>query len=112
MKRKVLNLMKVTIFVLAWLVCLYGSAQEITVRGNVSDANGDPLIGATIQIKGSTIGTITDMDGRFVLQNVPSNSALEVSYLGMLTQTVALEGRSTINIVLQEDLELLDEIIV
>ena len=112
MKRKVLNLMKVTIFVLAWLVCLYGSAQEITVRGNVSDANGDPLIGATIQIKGRTIGTITDMDGRFVLQNVPSNSALEVSYLGMLTQTVALEGRSTINIVLQEDLELLDEIIV
>ncbi|WP_298650985.1 TonB-dependent receptor [uncultured Proteiniphilum sp.] len=112
MKRKVLNLMKVTLFVLMWMGYLCVSAQDIAVKGTVTDTNGESLIGVTIQVQGTTIGTITDIDGRFVLQNIPSNSILEVSYVGMLSRTIALEGKTTIDIVLQEDTEILDEIIV
>lgn len=65
-----------------------------------------------MQVQGTTIGTITDIDGEFVLQNIQSNSILEVSYVGMLPQTVALNGNTTVKIILQEDTEILDEIIV
>jgi TonB-linked outer membrane protein, SusC/RagA family/TonB-dependent outer membrane receptor, SusC/RagA subfamily, signature region len=112
MKRKILNLMKGILFALLWSfsVCMF--AQSITVRGTVTDESGEALVGVTIQIPGTAIGTITDADGRFVLPNVPSDGTLEISYVGMLSQTVALNGRTTINVVLQEDAEILDELIV
>ena len=112
MKRKVLNPMRVILSVLMWAVYLCVSAQNVTVKGSVTDTNGESLIGVTIQVQGTTIGTVTDIDGRFVLQNIPSGSILEVSYVGMLSRTIALEGKTTIDIVLQEDTEILDEIIV
>ncbi len=104
--------MKGILFALLWSfsVCMF--AQSITVRGTVTDESGEALVGVTIQIPGTAIGTITDADGRFVLPNVPSDGTLEISYVGMLSQTVALNGRTTINVVLQEDAEILDELIV
>ncbi|HBX19047.1 MAG TPA: TonB-dependent receptor, partial [Porphyromonadaceae bacterium] len=107
MKEVILNLVKGMMLLLLWAfsVCLY--AQAVTVKGTVTDAKGEPLIGVSVQIQGTTAGTVTDAKGKFILPNVPSDAVLEVSYVGMLSQTVALNGKTTVNIVLQEDTEAL-----
>lgn len=74
--------------------------------------HGDPLIGVTVHVQGTTTGTVTDIDGQFSLPNVPPDAILEVSYVGMTTQTIALNGRTSIDVVLQEDTELLEELVV
>lgn len=87
-------------------------AQNITVKGTVDDELGEPLIGVTVQIQGTGIGTTTGADGDYSLANVPRNGKLEISYVGMKTQIIDVNGRTTINITLQEDSEILDEVVV
>lgn len=87
-------------------------AQSITVRGNITDTEGEPLIGVAVQVSGTTTGVVTDIDGNYVLSNVPSNAMLQITYVGMATQTIAVNGRATINVVMQEDSELLEEFVV
>lgn len=87
-------------------------AQNITVRGTVTDATDIPLIGVTVQVQGTMAGTVTDIDGNYVLSDVPSDAVLEVSYVGMKSQTINVNGQSVINVVLGEDTELLDELVV
>jgi TonB-linked SusC/RagA family outer membrane protein len=112
MNKTNLNLWKGTLFMLAWIssVCLF--AQSITIQGTVTDTKGEALIGVSIQVSGKTTGTVTDTNGRFTLTNIPSNSILEVSYLGMISQTIALNGETVLNIILQEDIETLEEVVV
>lgn len=87
--------------------------QGKTVTGVVVDNLGDPVIGATIVVRGDAgKGTVTDIDGRFTLSNVPENAVLEISYVGMKTQTVNTAGKTSLNIALLEDLEMLDELVV
>lgn len=83
-----------------------------TITGRVVDVNNAPIIGATIQIRGTGQGTITDVDGNYTLTNVPENATLDVSYVGMKSQTIPLNGRTSINITMTEDMELLDEVVV
>ncbi|WP_436416769.1 SusC/RagA family TonB-linked outer membrane protein [Petrimonas sp.] len=106
------KLMKGTIFTLVWVFSLSIFAQNITVRGIVKDTKGEPLIGVTALVQGTSVGTITDVDGNFVLQNIPSNSRIEISYVGMTTQVIDVNGRTNIEVILSEDTELLDEVIV
>ena len=80
------------------------------VQGKVVDATGEPVIGASVVVKGSSTGTVTDLDGNFTLNNVPGDSKLEVSYIGFRTQTLA--PGSNLNITLEEDKQLLDEVVV
>ncbi|MCM1519452.1 MAG: TonB-dependent receptor [Lachnoclostridium sp.] len=87
-------------------------AQNITVSGNVVDQTGEPVIGASVLLEGTSIGMATDFDGNFTLSNVPSNGKLQVSYIGYKTQTVAINGRTNIDVTLQEDSEVLDEVVV
>ena len=87
-------------------------AQNRTVTGRVIDTQNEPLIGVTIQVQGTTHGTITDFDGRYSLTNVPANGKLVVSYVGMTTQTIDVNGRTTINVTLAEDSELLEDVVV
>lgn len=112
MKKQISNLAKGILSMLLWIISLCAFAQPIAVRGVVTDESGEALIGVTVQVQGTTIGTITDADGLFVLSNVPPDGTLEVSYVGMLSQTIALNGRITLNIILREDTELLEEIVV
>ncbi|WP_321332564.1 TonB-dependent receptor [uncultured Bacteroides sp.] len=85
--------------------------QKIRVIGKVSDASGESIIGASVVQKGSTIGTITDMNGNFVL-SVASESTLQISYIGYITQDIkAISGRP-LSIVLKEDTKTLDEVVV
>ena len=84
--------------------------QNIT--GIVKDKSGVPIIGANILVKGTTNGTITDMDGRFMFSDIPTTSVLQVSYIGYKTQEINISGQSTLDIILREDLEALDEVVI
>jgi TonB-linked SusC/RagA family outer membrane protein len=85
--------------------------QTKLVRGTVVDKQGEPIIGANISAKGTTNGTITDINGEFSL-NVSSNSTLVISYLGYLTQEILVGNNTTFNIALVEDTKTLDEVVV
>jgi Secretin and TonB N terminus short domain. len=82
------------------------------ITGVVTDASGEPIIGANVFEKGSTTnGTITDIDGRFTLE-ISSNGSLVVSYIGYQTQTVSVANRKDIKIQMKEDSELIEEVVV
>lgn len=90
-------------------------AQQATnfIKGTVYDSNNEPLIGATVSLKQNpSTGTITDIDGHFTLSVPNSNSILVISYVGYLSQEIALQGRSEITVKLKEDSKTLDEVIV
>lgn len=87
------------------------SSNEINVSGTVMDATGEPLIGASVVVKGTAQGAATDIDGNFTLK-APSNGELMVNYVGYRPEIIKIEGRTKIVIVLEEDSELLDEVVV
>lgn len=91
---------------------LQTTMQVSTLKGSVVDASGEPVIGASILVKGTTNGVITDINGNFVLSNVASNATLIVSYVGYKTQNISVAGKSSLKIVLVEDAEVLDEVVV
>ena len=85
--------------------------QLRTITGSVVDVNGEAIIGANIQVKGTTNGTITDIEGNFSIQAGPK-SVLEVSYIGYLKQEVVLSNQKSLRIILKEDTKTLDEVVV
>ena len=89
-----------------------GVQQTITVTGNIVDSNGEPIIGASILEDGTTNGIVTDLDGNFTLTGVNANATLVISYVGYKTQNVQVNGRTQLNIVLEEDNEMLEEVVV
>jgi TonB-linked SusC/RagA family outer membrane protein len=91
---------------------VHQAQQTITVSGNVTDQEGQPLPGASIVVEGTTTGTQTDFDGNFSLENVASNATLIISYLGYTAKEVAVNGQSSIAVSLQEDAQALDEVVV
>lgn len=112
MKRKITNLLKGLCLTLMCIIPLSINAQNITVTGTVKDAAGNPLIGVAIQVEGETIGTVTDLDGRFTLLNIPPNSTILVTYVGMQSQRIDLNGRTSLSIILMEDTVLLEEVVI
>jgi TonB-linked SusC/RagA family outer membrane protein len=112
MKRKKPNSFKGILFIILWTFSLSIFAQNIAVKGIVTNAEGEPLIGVTVRIEGTSTGTITDIDGNYTFSSIPSNAVLEISYVGMISQTIPVNGRTTINIVLEEDSEMLEEVVV
>lgn len=82
------------------------------VTGHVADATGEPIIGANVTVKGTTVGTITDIDGNFTLEVGSTDSTLVVSFIGYKSAEAAIKGKSPINVILQEDTETLDEVVV
>lgn len=86
-------------------------AQQINVSGTVTDAEGEPVIGASVIVKGSGAGTATDIDGKYSITS-DSKGSFTVSYIGYETQTISVKGRTTIDVVLQQNPALLDEVVV
>ena len=115
MKEKVAHLttrLAAACCLLLGLWCLPAHAQQITVKGNVIDDSGLPVIGAGVTLKGTTTGVAADVDGSFVL-NVPGeNSVLEIAALGYVTQEVKIGKQRTLTIVLQEDAQSLEATVV
>ena len=99
------------ITLLALLVSIITFAQGVTVKGTILDENKEPLIGATVQVKGETTGAAADLDGNFTLK-AKKNATLVVSYIGYLTQEVRLQGKTQVTIQLIPDSKTLDEVVV
>ena len=91
--------------------CFAAYAQK-TVTGTVKDATGEPMIGVSVIVDGTTIGGVTDFDGNFTIQNVPEKGILKFSYVGFKDQKIAVAGKSSVNVTLQEDAMGLDEVVV
>lgn len=87
------------------------AGQQKGITGKVSDSTGAPLPGATVVVKGTTQGTITDADGNYLLPNVPSDAVLLFSFVGMKTQEVAVAGQTSINVRLVEDAIGIEEVV-
>ena len=90
---------------------MYIMAQNITVKGNVSDEKGEAIIGASVLVKGTSKGVITDLEGNFQLQT-SDKTTLSISYVGYLTQEVPVKDNSFLRIRLKEDRKTLDEVVV
>ena len=111
-KRNSLSLWKGLLFTFLWTISLGVFAQNITLTGTILDQQNEPVIGATILVKGTSSGTVTDYDGNYILSEIASNAVLEISYVGMKSKTINVNGRTLINVVLDSDTELLDEVVV
>ena len=96
-----------------FLLCLFpmGALAQNVVKGTVNDEAGEPIIGATVKVKGSNAGSITDFDGKFSV-DAASNATLTVSYVGYLTQDVKVAGKNNLTIVLKEDAQMLNDVVV
>lgn len=103
---------KPILLTLGLLLTLTISAQNKAVRGIVKDAAGEPVIGANVLVKGSTNGTITDLDGRFSLSGVNSPATFVFTFIGYRNLEIAYKGQPELNAVLIEDAQSLDEVIV
>ena len=88
-----------------------GMASAQTVSGNVKDTTGEPISGATVQEKGGQGGAVTDLDGNFTL-NLSASKQLIISYVGMKTKTVNASGKTSLNIVLEDDATSLNDVVV
>lgn len=91
---------------------LYQKRLVLKVTGRVIDANGDPLIGVNILVKGTTKGTTTDFEGRFSISDIDDQAILVVSYVGYKGQEVEVKGQASLTIIMQEDVQTLDEVVV
>ena len=86
--------------------------QGKIVTGVVRDVNGEPVVGANVSVKGTTNGTITDMDGKFTLEGVSADSKLSVSYIGYMAQEIVVGNKGAFEIVLKDDTQALEEVVV
>ncbi|MFV0327655.1 MAG: SusC/RagA family TonB-linked outer membrane protein, partial [Bacteroides xylanisolvens] len=90
----------------------FSQSGNITVRGNVKDNNNEPVISASVVVKGTTIGVMTDLDGNYEISNVPGNGVLVFSFLGYKTVEIPVAGKSQMDVVLEDNTALLDEVVV
>jgi TonB-dependent starch-binding outer membrane protein SusC len=86
--------------------------QQVSIGGIITDQKGAPLTGVTVAVKGSTIGTLTDVNGKYSISNVPQNATLVFSFVGMKAQEILIEGRTQINVILNEEAIGLEEVVV
>ena len=114
MKKVILLSMKfVCFFIVSFLLTQTTLAQSASpIMGKVLDSTGESVIGASVLVKGTTIGTITDIDGNFKLDNVSSNATLVVSYIGYQTQEIPVAGKKNFTVKLADDTQTLDEVVV
>ncbi|GHV49133.1 SusC/RagA family TonB-linked outer membrane protein [Bacteroidia bacterium] len=100
------------ILALLLLLCTGLSAQNVTVSGTVTDANNEPLIGVSVQLKGTTVGTVTNIDGKYSIAVSGNQAVLVFSYVGYLSQEIAVGSQRTINVTMKDDTQNLEEVVV
>ena len=103
---------KAMVWTVAMLLLPLSAMAQVTVTGNVADESGEPVIGASVQVKGTSHGTITDFDGNFAIDVENTKATLVVSYVGLTTQEVALNGKKVLKIVMTANTEVIDEVVV
>jgi len=105
------HLKRASVALLLSVMCFMAYAQK-TVTGTVKDATGEPMIGVSVVVDGTSIGGVTDLNGNFTIQKVPNNGVLKFSYVGYKDQKVPTAGKTAVNVTLQEDAMGLDEVVV
>ncbi|HEY0174908.1 MAG TPA: TonB-dependent receptor [Pedobacter sp.] len=103
---------KKILYVLFLLFCSYTAVAQTTLSGTVKDAQGITLPGVSVKIKGTSIGAVTDNDGKYILKNAPQNATLVFIYIGYKTKEIATNGKPVLNVSLEEDANGLDEVVV
>ena len=101
---------KKILFLFFCVFALAAHSQNVVIKGSVTDVNKEPLLGVNIKVKGTSTGTITDIDGNFSI-NGPKGATLVISYIGMVTQEVEYKGQP-LNVVLKDDSQALEEVVV
>ena len=99
------------IWIFLFFFAMSGFAQNLNIKGQITDTSGESIIGVNVKVKGKDTGTITDIDGNYHLQAAP-NDILVVSYIGFITQEVPVKNRTVVDIRLIEDVKALDEVVV
>ena len=94
------------------VVAMSGYAQGKTVTGKIIDSTGEPVIGASVLVKGTTNGVISDIAGNFSIQGVANDATLQISFVGYKSQEISVAGKTRIDVTLSEDTEMLDEVVV
>lgn len=103
MSRKIL-------FLILCVFALTAHSQNVAIKGSVTDVNQEPLLGVNVMVKGTSTGTITDIDGNFSISG-PKGATLVISYIGMVTQEVTYKGEP-LKVVLKDDAQALEEVVV
>ena len=84
---------------------------KVTIQGKVIDSKGEPLIGVSVTVKGTTNGTLTDMDGEYSISTT-ANATLTFTYVGYKPQSIAIGNQKTINVTMIEDAQMMSEVVV
>lgn len=100
------------LLLLLFLISFWGMSQETTVKGKITDDAQVPMPGVTVVVKGTTIGTVTDLDGMYSLEVGDPNATLVISFVGMKTQEIALAGKTNLDVLLEPETTDLDEVVV
>ena len=106
------NLSKKAGLLMAGCLITLNAFGQATIKGQVVDATGEPVIGASILVKDTKNGAVSDLDGGYTLNNVKDGAVLVFSYLGYRTQEIPVKGNHVINVTLKENDEVLDEVLV
>ena len=106
------NVLRQLMFLFMVVLCTSSAMAQKKVTGTIVDAAGEPIIGASVMVKGTSNGAVTDLDGNFTINNVPEDATLVFSYVGYRTQNLSARGKSNFQISLEEDKQLLDEVVV
>lgn len=104
-------LIKIVLLLTVMLTGMSAAGAEVTVSGTVTDTTGEPLIGASVTVQGQRNGAVTDIDGNYSI-NVASDGVLNFSYIGYTSKDIAVNGNTTINVVLEENASVLNEVVV
>src|SRR5688572_24859628 len=107
-----LNLLRSTVLCSLFLLSLHSFAQSFPVTGKATDANGQPLAGVTIQVKGGTTKTVSAADGSFSINAPSPTSTLVLSYVGFTEQEIAINNRGQLNVSLQNTATSLEDVVV
>lgn len=104
--------MKNVLLILLFLVTTSAFGQRITVTGTVSDEKGMPLPGATVQVKGTLVGGLTDLSGKYSIEVTQANATLVISFVGYVPKEVQVQNQTVVNVSLREDIQGLEEVVV
>lgn len=94
------------------VVCMFYAVSFAQITGTVVDQSGEPIIGASILVKGTSVGAATDLNGKFSIPSAKSSDVITVSYIGMVSQEISLRGKSSVKVVLSEDSKTLNDVVV
>ncbi len=107
-----LNQISRFMFLAMLLMCASFAYAQSKVNGRVTDKAGEPIIGASVMVQGTSTGAVTDINGNYTINNVPGKAILKISYVGYVAQSVPTNGRGTVNVTLKEDALNLEEVVV